>query len=773
MQWRCRHRNAVLCLLLAASGAHDAAPPPTPTPAIESVMRVWSTPFVSTRLQNHQDLQVLVQLVRALQKVDPGVQKSNKKAATAWHSQELLEPGFVREMMAVAAMPPETVAATLKVVAGTVKLIERAAARMMGRAGSAKYGKIFVQGMWALANNAGDYNIAHSHPNAVLSGVLHLDAGESDAGRIVFHDPRPIVSCSGAAQDWKKKLFFLCTWCKEPTCPSGQADVAWQTTPALLDRAGVSCSEPPQPGRLQLWPAWVPHEVLPHQGPRARLALAFNVWISPTVQKLQTTLSAAKAKEQSTRVASFIRESTLAPAGADDGVGAGAGKAKASVRRLKHGPLKSVDRWATPVSEMQMLNVQLHPHNSAKVNVLVFAGNQNQSQKQPLIMNGGDEPAHAAQDNAALTTPRQGQHPGGGGDSSSSIGADDCNSSIGGSNKSARRWRDHGGRGDCFFRAFAAQIKDLGRDASRHAEARTQTLHRLRTDETLQAVGVAPFLPIKLYTAVGGVTVVSTLPRYLDVMGTVGTYIEGEAEIKAASDAFDVVVHIYTDDDRVLATYTPSRLVGAPGEATDGGGGAVGETTGPGASSSSSSRELPAVHLQWQQRIEHYVEWIPQSALSASSTPSSSNIGAECVQNSNDGIGAGGQQQTEDATARRRRRDGGGVGWGPNEWLRTWLRDAVAEFVNKAADANADAGAGASTTTKDDIVLWGTEIPADGSKGSPPGLAARPFPQPPPLHPVCTDDDGSDCDNRPNRPNTEKPMVAGMLVLAVDRSRGP
>ena len=83
MQWRCRPRNAVLCLLLAASGAHDAAPPPTPTPAIESVMRVWSTPFVATRLQNHQDLQVLVQLVRALQKVDPGVQKSNKKAATA------------------------------------------------------------------------------------------------------------------------------------------------------------------------------------------------------------------------------------------------------------------------------------------------------------------------------------------------------------------------------------------------------------------------------------------------------------------------------------------------------------------------------------------------------------------------------------------------------------------------------------------------------------------------------------------------------------------
>jgi hypothetical protein len=98
------------------------------------------------------------------------------------HSQELLEPGFVREMMAMAAMPPETITASLEVIAGTVKLIERAAARMMGRPGSAKYGKIFVQGMWALANNAGDYNIAHSHPNAVLSGVLHLDAGESDAG---------------------------------------------------------------------------------------------------------------------------------------------------------------------------------------------------------------------------------------------------------------------------------------------------------------------------------------------------------------------------------------------------------------------------------------------------------------------------------------------------------------------------------------------------------------------------------------------------------------
>lgn len=175
--------------------------------------------------------------------------------------------------------------------------------------------------------------------------MLHLDDGGSGGvgsggdgsgggtggggGEIVFHDPRATLSCSGAGGDWKKKLFFLCTWCKEPTCPAKVDDVAWQTTPLLWDNAGVSASEPPQPGKLQLWPAWLPHEVLPHAGPRPRLALAFNVWVAAAAAdsrggagnrkqnsgQREATLSPATAKQQKERVAAFMKTARNGKAG--------------------------------------------------------------------------------------------------------------------------------------------------------------------------------------------------------------------------------------------------------------------------------------------------------------------------------------------------------------------------------------------------------------------------------------------------------------------------
>lgn len=86
-------------------------------PSLSPVMRVWSTPFVSAQLDSNE---VLVDLVRALRRVDPGVQRSNKDAKTAWHSQEMLEPGFLEEMLSqpAAETPPSQAAAYIQEIAG-------------------------------------------------------------------------------------------------------------------------------------------------------------------------------------------------------------------------------------------------------------------------------------------------------------------------------------------------------------------------------------------------------------------------------------------------------------------------------------------------------------------------------------------------------------------------------------------------------------------------------------------------------------------------------
>lgn len=42
---------------------------------------------------------------------------------------------------------------------------------------------VFVQNMWGGINDNGQYNTVHTHPNAVLSGVVHLDSGNGDQGK--------------------------------------------------------------------------------------------------------------------------------------------------------------------------------------------------------------------------------------------------------------------------------------------------------------------------------------------------------------------------------------------------------------------------------------------------------------------------------------------------------------------------------------------------------------------------------------------------------------
>jgi hypothetical protein len=683
---------AVLILTLLVGGAerrdttaaHSAQPPPPPalSPPPLDVMEVWGTPFVSTMISEPATLAQLITLVKALRRADPGVEKSNKEAG-GWHSQELLQHGFIAEMLgsrAGGSATAEEAASSIEALGEVVKLIERAAARMVGGTNSGKSETTFVQNVWALANRRGEYNVPHSHPHAVLSGVLHLDTGDSDAGKIVFHDPRPILTCSGAVPELKRKLFFLCTWCHDPVCPSEPGDVGWNSTHHQLD-ASQRIVQPPTPGRLQLWPAWVPHEVLPHAGDSDRLSLAFNVWITAKETKRESTLPLADAVQQTKRVAAFMRGAAAAAA-------AGASRG-GRLSTAAHTPFNTQVHWVTPLAEVKLPKPATGQTAYRLVSEWGTVGKTDWFDKR-LVLHSlptmSDVSGDCAADVGSPATINVARH-----------GAT----------------KDHGGGGDCFFRSLAAQLAVLDADAEQHLAARQHTVNRMKADQNLLSIAVSSLLPLTLRTAAGD-RMVHTTDEYIEWMGRGGTYIEGEAEIKAAADAYNVPISVWNYNGKLIVTHQPHHSE-APDE------GVGGETA----------------YFEWQQQTEHYVQRIPAP------TPSDPS---HCEGGEGARAGATGSAAT--------------AGWNGNEWIRVWLRNAAAEFLrktNRAPDPTTDGPLPLSTTpmptlvegsgTNDavdnsTVILWASELTIDKSNYN----ILRPFPH----HP---------------RNTARKPQIAGLFVV--------
>ncbi len=101
---------------------------------------------------------------------------------------------------------------------------------------------------WANVNRRGDYNIVHTHPNCMYSGVYYVTPGKPDpdvphGGLLELLDPR-------------------------------QAHNYIQVTNTVLDARHFFENEP---GRMLLWPSWVKHMVHPYVGEGERISIAFNV----------------------------------------------------------------------------------------------------------------------------------------------------------------------------------------------------------------------------------------------------------------------------------------------------------------------------------------------------------------------------------------------------------------------------------------------------------------------------------------------------------------
>ena len=103
---------------------------------------------------------------------------------------------------------------------------------------------------WANVNRKGHFNQVHTHPGATWSAVYYIDHGEADdmveGTALHLYDPNSA----------RTNLFY----------PELSAqDVLFRPTPGLM----------------VLFPSYVPHAVLPHQGERERISIAFNVRREP------------------------------------------------------------------------------------------------------------------------------------------------------------------------------------------------------------------------------------------------------------------------------------------------------------------------------------------------------------------------------------------------------------------------------------------------------------------------------------------------------------
>lgn len=102
--------------------------------------------------------------------------------------------------------------------------------------------KLFtIKNMWANINNFKDYNIEHSHPGCLISGVYYSQV-EKNSGDLIFLHPAKDV----LVYDWEN-----------------YNSITWKFTP--------------NENKLFLFPSWLKHYVMPNLNTKERISISFNI----------------------------------------------------------------------------------------------------------------------------------------------------------------------------------------------------------------------------------------------------------------------------------------------------------------------------------------------------------------------------------------------------------------------------------------------------------------------------------------------------------------
>jgi uncharacterized protein (TIGR02466 family) len=188
---------------------------------------LFATPVLRRQMPGAESINTgLRSAILARAAAEPGVRISNKGGWQSktdlldWQLQEIatLKGWIVDAVRAMAALSPDL------------------RARPPGTSVFKAYG-------WANINRTHDYNLSHVHPDSHWSGVYYVDAGDAGSGgAIQFTDPRPMA--------------------RAMPVPGFNFDRALTVAPIS--------------GLMLLFPSWLEHWVMPYDGTRERISIAFN-----------------------------------------------------------------------------------------------------------------------------------------------------------------------------------------------------------------------------------------------------------------------------------------------------------------------------------------------------------------------------------------------------------------------------------------------------------------------------------------------------------------
>ena len=201
----------------------------TSATAADTLDLLWPTPLLKLAdpIAAENNAALLALLLR-LSRDAPGVQKTNMGG---WQSDVDL---FERREPAIAVLRTRAYHAVFRYL------------QAMAPAGSTGKFEVSIGSAWANVNNRSHANTPHLHPGAQLAGVYYVDDGGSRAGGVRLVDPRPQASMVPVPARWTRGM-------------------------------GEHVRVASLPGLFVLFPAWLQHYVVAHEGDRPRASVSFNV----------------------------------------------------------------------------------------------------------------------------------------------------------------------------------------------------------------------------------------------------------------------------------------------------------------------------------------------------------------------------------------------------------------------------------------------------------------------------------------------------------------
>jgi uncharacterized protein (TIGR02466 family) len=197
---------------------------------------LWPTPLLKLIDPIAQSANsALKRYILQMARMEPGVQKTN---LGGWQSEVDF---FERDDPAVALLRTRAYHAVFRYL------------QAMAPPGSAGKYEVSIGSAWANINNRTQGNSPHLHPGVQVSAVYYVDDGGSRDGGVRLVDPRPQASMVPTPARW---------------------------THGTGEHIRVSA----MPGLFVIFPSWLQHYVVAHEGKAPRISVSFNVRLTFPVE---------------------------------------------------------------------------------------------------------------------------------------------------------------------------------------------------------------------------------------------------------------------------------------------------------------------------------------------------------------------------------------------------------------------------------------------------------------------------------------------------------